>query len=132
MLTDSLVNKYLPDDTRKISSSGEPSPKGDTRTDCTTSRGITRTFQYIHGRHWLATPWQAIEQARPTELPVGVAMRRPSFDNRCFPRDRTPGTVIMARWPRHVWTSIVTYAIIFLLFPALCLLAYAWVQQWIF
>jgi hypothetical protein len=42
------------------------------------------------------------------------------------------GIVIMARWPRHVWTSIFTYAIVFLLFPALCLLAYAWVQQWIF
>ena len=36
------------------------------------------------------------------------------------------------------WTGIglialgTLYAIIFLLFPALCLLAYAWVQQWIF
>mgnify|MGYP006908201839 CR=1 FL=1 len=39
---------------------------------------------------------------------------------------------LMARWPRHVWTSLLTYGIIFLLFPALCLLAYAWVQQWIF
>ena len=34
----------------------------------------------------------------------------------------------MARWPRHVWTSIYTYAVIFLLFPLLCLLAYAWVR----
>ena len=33
----------------------------------------------------------------------------------------------MARWPRHVWTSIFTYATVFVLFPLLCLLAYAWV-----
>ncbi len=26
----------------------------------------------------------------------------------------------MARWPRHVWTSIYTYAVIFGLFPLLC------------
>jgi len=38
----------------------------------------------------------------------------------------------MARWPRNFWTSVITYGIIFLMFPALCLLAYAWVQQWIF
>jgi hypothetical protein len=42
--------------------------------------------------------------------------------------DRTP----MARWPRHVWTSIFTYATVFVLFPLLCLLAYAWVRGWIF
>jgi hypothetical protein len=36
----------------------------------------------------------------------------------------------MARWPRSVWTSLVTYGIIFILFPLSCLLAYAWVQQW--
>jgi hypothetical protein len=38
----------------------------------------------------------------------------------------------MARWPRHVWTSIFTYATVFVLFPLLCLLAYAWVKGWIF
>jgi hypothetical protein len=38
----------------------------------------------------------------------------------------------MARWPRHVWTSIFTYASVFILFPLLCLLAYAWVKGWIF
>jgi hypothetical protein len=38
----------------------------------------------------------------------------------------------MARWPRHVWTSIFTYAAVFVLFPLLCLLAYAWVRGWIF
>jgi hypothetical protein len=66
----------------------------------------------------------------------GVGRLPQDFDNRCFPCIRhliaALGIVIMARWPRHVWTSIFTYAIVFLLFPALCLLAYAWVQQWIF
>jgi hypothetical protein len=38
----------------------------------------------------------------------------------------------MARWPRHVWTTIFTYAVIFVGFPLLCLLAYAWVQGWLF
>ncbi len=39
----------------------------------------------------------------------------------------------MARWPRNFWTSVITYGIIFVMFPVLCLLAYAWVQQmWIF
>ena len=36
----------------------------------------------------------------------------------------------MARWPRHTWTSIYTYATVFLLFPLLCLLAYGWVRGW--
>jgi hypothetical protein len=39
---------------------------------------------------------------------------------------------LMARWPRHVWTSIFTYGTVFVLFPLLCLLAYAWVRGWIF
>lgn len=34
----------------------------------------------------------------------------------------------MARWPRHVWTSLVTYGIVFVVFPLLCLLAYLWVR----
>jgi hypothetical protein len=38
----------------------------------------------------------------------------------------------MARWPRHVWTSIFTYGTVFVLFPLLCLLAYGWVRGWIF
>jgi hypothetical protein len=38
----------------------------------------------------------------------------------------------MARWPRHVWTSIFTYGTVFVLFPLLCLLAYAWVRGLIF
>lgn len=36
----------------------------------------------------------------------------------------------MARWPRHSWTTLFTYALIFAGFPLLCLLAYAWVQGW--
>jgi hypothetical protein len=36
----------------------------------------------------------------------------------------------MARWPRHKWTSLYTYAVVFVLFPLLCLLAYAWVRGW--
>ena len=40
--------------------------------------------------------------------------------------------IAMARWPRHVWTSIFTYATVFVLFPLLCWLAYAWVRGWIF
>jgi hypothetical protein len=43
--------------------------------------------------------------------------------------ERTTNT--MARWPRHVWTSIVTYLTIFGLFPLLCFLAWAWVRGWI-
>ena len=36
----------------------------------------------------------------------------------------------MARWPRRVWTTIFTYAAIFILFPLLAFLAYAWVRGW--
>jgi hypothetical protein len=42
------------------------------------------------------------------------------------------GLRAMARWPRHVWTSLFTYGTVFVLFPLLCLLAYAWVRGWIF
>lgn len=34
----------------------------------------------------------------------------------------------MARWPRHAWTSLYTYLVIFVLFPLLCWLAYQWVR----
>lgn len=36
----------------------------------------------------------------------------------------------MARWPYSRWTTIFTYATIFVGFPLLCLLAYAWVRGW--
>ena len=39
---------------------------------------------------------------------------------------------VMARWPRQTWTSILTYAIVFVLFPLLCYLAWAWVNGLIF
>jgi len=42
------------------------------------------------------------------------------------------GSNCMARWPRHAWTSIFTYGTVFVMFPLLCLLAYAWVRGWIF
>lgn len=38
----------------------------------------------------------------------------------------------MARWPRQTWTSLLTYGTVFLVFPLLCLLAYAWVRGLIF
>ena len=45
---------------------------------------------------------------------------------------RAPPVVLtMARWPRRVWTTIFTYGTIFILFPLLCLLAYAYVNGWI-
>ncbi|QDT75356.1 hypothetical protein I41_45660 [Lacipirellula limnantheis] len=34
----------------------------------------------------------------------------------------------MARWPRHFWTTLFTYGIIFIGFPVLCWLAYTWVR----
>jgi len=34
---------------------------------------------------------------------------------------------LMARWPRHAWTTVFTYAAIFVLFPVLCYLAYRFV-----
>ena len=37
----------------------------------------------------------------------------------------------MARWPRRTWTTVFTYGAIFVLFPLLCLLLYAWVQGWL-
>ncbi len=38
----------------------------------------------------------------------------------------------MARWPRHTWTTVVTYLLVLVGFPLLCLLAYAWVRGWLF
>jgi hypothetical protein len=38
------------------------------------------------------------------------------------------GAVSMARWPRNYWTTIFTYAAIFIAFPLLCYLAYWWVR----
>jgi hypothetical protein len=38
----------------------------------------------------------------------------------------------MARWPRQTWTTLVTYALVFLGFPLLAWLAYAWVHGQLF
>jgi hypothetical protein len=38
----------------------------------------------------------------------------------------------MARWPRYTWTSIYTYAVVFIVFPLLCVLAYGFVRGWDF
>jgi hypothetical protein len=42
----------------------------------------------------------------------------------------SPFTRTMARWPKNHWTTMFTYGAIFVAFPVLCLLAYAWVQRW--
>jgi len=34
----------------------------------------------------------------------------------------------MARWPEHLWTTLFTYAVIFIGFPLLCLLLWSWVR----
>ncbi len=34
----------------------------------------------------------------------------------------------MARWPKHVWTTLFTYGVIFLGFPLLCFVLWAWVR----
>jgi hypothetical protein len=36
----------------------------------------------------------------------------------------------MARWPKQARTTIITYGMIFGLFPLLCVLALAWVRGW--
>ena len=38
----------------------------------------------------------------------------------------------MARWPRQTWTTVLTYGAVFVLFPLLAFLAYAYVQGWWF
>jgi hypothetical protein len=34
----------------------------------------------------------------------------------------------MARWPRHLWTTLFTYGVIFIGFPLLCFLFWTWVR----
>jgi len=36
----------------------------------------------------------------------------------------------MARWPHEFRMTVFTYALIFIAFPLLSFLAYAWVQGW--
>jgi len=55
---------------------------------------------------------------------IGVCgLRARFFRNNFFRNDLT-----MARWPRHFWTTLFTYGIIFIGFPVLCWLAYRWVR----
>jgi len=49
-------------------------------------------------------------------------------ERRALGRRRTAEVPAMARWPRHAWTTLFTYAAVFVLFPLLCWLAYAWVR----
>ncbi len=44
----------------------------------------------------------------------------------------TASETVMARWPRNVRTTIFTYGTVFVLFPVLCWLAWAYVQGWLF
>lgn len=37
----------------------------------------------------------------------------------------------MARWPRKLWTTLFTYGLIFVGFPVLAWLFYAWVRGWL-
>jgi hypothetical protein len=39
-----------------------------------------------------------------------------------------PHLLLMARWPRHAWTTLFTYGVIFIAFPLLCWLAWKWVR----
>ncbi len=34
----------------------------------------------------------------------------------------------MVRWPRRTWTTLYTYAVVFIGVPVLCYLAWAWVR----
>jgi hypothetical protein len=34
----------------------------------------------------------------------------------------------MARWPKHLWTTLFTYGVIFAGFPLLCYLFWTWVR----
>jgi len=34
----------------------------------------------------------------------------------------------MARWPKHLWTTLFTYGVIFVGFPLIAFLLWAWVR----
>jgi hypothetical protein len=55
-----------------------------------------------------------------------LASRRQGLDNRQFPHGNEQSP--MARWPRHVWTTLFTYLAVFGGFPLLCWLASRWVR----
>jgi hypothetical protein len=67
--------------------------------------------------------WWQLQQPRPG----GAGGRDPQLGTLTL-----LGAISMARWPRHVWTTIFTYGTVFVLFPLLCWLAYAWVRGQVF
>src|SRR3954464_2359120 len=80
-----------------------------------------------------ATPGLFRRTDNPVRRLENTGQDCPSYTVPLQPRKpRNAYNTPMARWPRHVWTSIFTYATVFVLFPLLCLLAYAWVRGWIF
>src|SRR5262245_57839265 len=116
MLTDSLVNKCLPDatcallwNTKKVVVFRE-----------------TLIIVALWRREQLAT-CTADNPVRPIQPPNGFSQLWPRCRVGAKPLNPRLRQIHMARWPRHVWTSIFTYATVFVLFPLLCLLAYAWV-----
>jgi hypothetical protein len=110
MLTDSLVKRYLPADTGG-------SLRGRVRETAIIIRGRRRR--------------QSAKAVSAAAGSIGGASW--TGYKECGGRAAAQrAEASMARWPRHVWTSIFTYATVFVLFPLLCLLAYAWVRGWIF
>jgi hypothetical protein len=85
--------------------------------------GLYRPCQNVNGQFTVVWPAKLVQRdhsgAGPGATAVSITSQRQKHGG-------------MARWPRHVWTSIFTYATVFVLFPLLCLLAYAWVRGWIF
>ena len=112
MLTASLVNKYLPDATHGL-------PSEMSGTNCHRSANSAGPFLPLSSINVLHSGSQ----------------RRGEKGSRIggYGTPNVPATLdTMARWPRHVWTSIFTYGTVFVLFPLLCLLAHGWVRGWIF
>ena len=66
---------------------------------------------------------EATDSSPQTQGRVGRGFRRENSSRPLFG---------MERWPRHYWTSIFTYGVIFVMFPVFCWVAYAWVQGWLF
>ena len=60
----------------------------------------------------------------PHAIPLTVATPRSPRQPFTPPTRALP----MARWPKHVWTTLFTYGVIFLGFPLLCFVLWAWVR----
>ncbi len=52
------------------------------------------------------------------------------FVELCFDHFTFKSIFSMARWPKNAWTTIYTYGSVFVLFPLLAFLCYAWVRGW--